>query len=109
MASGDLVQDPQPNLIASAHRTANTGREYEFAFPLTNESPGNTAWERDRSYQIAALVGPTNKFGGVAEDTWMSDQIHIRIGNRSTASIYDPPLQVAPDEADAEKGSHSHR
>src|SRR5919109_3400514 len=99
MASGDLVQDPRPNLIASAHRTVHTGREYEFAFPLMNESLGNTAWERERSYQIAVLVGPTNEFGGVTEDTWMSDQIHIRIGNRSAASIYDPPLQVASDEA----------
>jgi hypothetical protein len=109
MASGDLVQDPQPNLIASAHRTVNTGREYEFAFPLTNESLGNTAWERERSYQIAVLVGPTNTFGGVTEDTRMSDQILIRIGNRSATSIYDPPLPAASDEADAEKGSHRHR
>ena len=61
MASGDLVQDPQPNLIASAHRTVGKVREYEFAFPLKNESLGNTAWERDRSYQIAVLVGPAKE------------------------------------------------
>jgi hypothetical protein len=109
MASGDLVQDPQPNRIASAHRTVNTGLEYEFAFPLTHDTLGNTAWEWERSYQIAVLVGPTNTFGGVTEDTWMSDQILVQIGNRSAASMYDPPLQVASDDADAEKGSHSHR
>jgi|SRR5919106_123132 hypothetical protein len=109
MASGDLVQDPQPNLIASAHRTVNNGREYEFAFPLMNEGLGNTAWEMNRSYQIAFLVGPANEFRGVTEDTWMSDQVHIRIGSRSTASIYHPPLQVAPGGAEPQQGSHRHQ
>lgn len=96
MATGDLVQDPQPNLVASAHRTIANGREYEFIFPLRNESLGNTAWERDKSYQIAVLVGPTKDFRGVTGDTWMSDQVLIRIGSRSTASIYHPPLGAAP-------------
>jgi len=104
MASGDLVQDPQPNVIASAHRTVPNGREYEFAFPLKNESLGNTAWERHRSYQIAVLVGTTTDFTGVTQATWMSDQVYIRIGSRSTASIYDPPL--APDTAGSQRGGH---
>ncbi|MGH8071404.1 MAG: hypothetical protein ACRERE_40490 [Candidatus Entotheonellia bacterium] len=109
MASGDLVQDPQPNLIASAHRTVNNGREYEFAFPLMNDSLGNTAWEMAQSYQIAVLVGPTNEFHGVTEDTWMSDQVHLRIGSHSAASIYHPPLQATPGGAESQHGSHRHQ
>jgi len=108
MAAGDLGQDPQPNLTASGHRTIAKGREYEFAFPLKNESLGNTAWGRERSYQIAVLVGPTKEFRGVTQDTWMSDQVLIRIGSRSTASIYHPPLQATPDPAESGKGSHGH-
>lgn len=106
MAAGDLVQDPQRNLIASAHRTVNTGREYEFAFPLKNESLGNTAWERDRSYQIAVLVGPTREFKGVTQDTWMSDQVLIRIGSPSATSIYHPPLLAKPRERGSQKRGH---
>jgi hypothetical protein len=109
MASGDLVQDPQPNLIASAHRTLGKTRAYEFAFPLMNESLGNTAWERDRSYQIAVLVGPTNELRGVTEGTWMSDQVHLRIGSRSTASIYHPLVPVAPGGAGSRQRSHRHQ
>lgn len=108
MASGDLVQDPQPNLIASGHRTVNKAREYEFVFPMKNESLGNTAWERDRSYQIAVLVGPTREFKGVTEDTWMSDQILLRIATRSTASIYHPAPAAVPGGASPEEGSHGH-
>lgn len=108
MAFGDLVQDPQPNLIATAHRTVGNAREYEFAFPLMNESLGNTAWERDQSYQVAVLVGPTQAFQGVTEETWMSDQILIRIGSASTASICYPPLSVSPDKAGSQKDSHGH-
>lgn len=108
MASGDLVQDPQPNLIESAHRTVGKAREYEFAFPLKNESLGNTAWERDRSYRIAVLVGPTKEFQGVTEETWMSDQVLIRIGSPSTTSIYYPPLETAPGKAGSQKGNHGH-
>lgn len=96
MAAGDLVQDPQPNLTASAHRTVGNGREYEFAVPLKNESLGNTAWERDRSYQIAVLLGPTKEFTEVTPTTWMSDQVLIRVGSRSTTSIYHPPLPAKP-------------
>lgn len=108
MAAGDLVQDPQPNPTASAHRTVGKHREYEFAFPFKNESLGNTAWERDKSYQIAVLVGPTKEFKGVTPDTWMSDQVMIRIGSRSTASIYHPPLAAAPAKVGPQQGSHGH-
>ncbi len=107
MAAGDLVQDPQPNLMASAHRAMGGGREYEFSFPLMNASLGNTAWERDRSYQIAVLVGPGTEFRGVTPDTWMSDQMLIRIGSRSTASIYHPPLSPAAGAAERGRG-HGH-
>lgn len=108
MAFGDLVQDPQPNLIESAHRTVGKTVEYEFAFPLKNESLGNTAWERERSYQIAVLVGPTKEFQGVTEETWMSDQVLIRIGGPSTASIYHPPLEAPPGKAGSRKEGHGH-
>ena len=108
MAFGDLVQDPQPNLIAAAHRPMGSAHDYEFAFPLTNKSLGNTAWERDRSYQVAVLVGPTQAFQGVTEETWMSDQILIRIGSASTASIYHPPFLANPDQAGSQKDSHGH-
>jgi hypothetical protein len=109
MAFGDLVQDPQPNLIASAYRTLGNTREYEFAFPLMNDSRGNTAWEMDGSYQIAVLVGPTDEFQGVTADTRMSDQVHLRVGSRSTTSIYHPPLPVASGEAGSERGGHRHQ
>lgn len=108
MASGDLVQDPKPNLIASAHRAIPKGREYEFAFPLKNGSLGNTAWERNRSYQIAVLVGTTTDFAGVTPETWMSDQVLIRVGSRSTASIYHPPLPLAPGAAGSKAKGHGH-
>lgn len=107
MASGDLVQDPQPNLVAAAHGKTGLRREYEFAFPLENASLGNTAWERGRSYQISVLVGPTGEFRGVTSDTWMSDQLLIRIGSRSTASIYDPPVG-APTEREPHSREHEH-
>jgi hypothetical protein len=108
MAVGDLVQDPQPNLIATAHRTVGKAHDYEFAFPLTNESLGNTAWDRDRSYQVAVLVGPTQAFQGVTEETWMSDQVLIRVGSASTTSIYNPPLLANPNKAGSKKDSHGH-
>jgi len=108
MASGDLVRDPQPKLIASGHRTVPQGREYEFAFPLKNESLGNTLWERDRSYQIAILVGETREFRGVTQGTWMSDQVLIRVGNRSATSIYHPPLLATPGKTGSPEGRHGH-
>jgi len=109
MAAGDLVQDPQPNLLASAHRTVGKAREYEFAFPLTNNSLGNTAWERHKSYQMAVLVGPMQDVTAATRNTWMSDQILIRIGSPSSASIYHPPLHATPDRPEPPKGSHGHQ
>ena len=108
MASGDLVQDPQPSLTASAHHVAGTRREWEFAFPLMNQSAGNTAWQEDESYQIAVLVGPGARFTGVAENTWMSDQIMIRVGSRSTRSIYDPPLVGTSPQPEPREPRHGH-
>ncbi len=92
MAAGDLVQDPQPNLIEAAHRDAGAAREYEFVMPLKSASPGNTAWERGRAYQIALLVGPGSEFAGITDGTWMSDQLLVRVGGPSTTSIYHPPF-----------------
>ncbi|MBI2461836.1 MAG: hypothetical protein HYV61_10175 [Candidatus Rokubacteria bacterium] len=93
MAAGDLVQDPQPNLIEAAHRDAGAVREYEFVMPLNNASLGDTAWARGRAYQIAVLVGPGPEFAGVTDNTWMSDQVLVRVGGPSTASIYHPPFR----------------
>lgn len=95
MASGDLVRDPDNNLIAAAHRSVGTGREYEFAFPLRNPGEGNTDWQRGRAYQIAFLVGPTVRFMGVTDTTWLSDQGVIRVGHSTGPSIYHPPLMGA--------------
>jgi hypothetical protein len=44
-----------------------------------------------KAYQIAILVGASVEFKGITEDTWMSDQVHIRLGSPSEKSIYDPP------------------
>lgn len=108
MASGDLVQDPQPNLAASAHRDVGTQREWEFALPLMNPSAGNTAWREDESYQVAVLVGRSARFDGVTKETWMSDQIMIRVGTRSTRSIYDPPLIGASPQPEHPEERHGH-
>lgn len=78
--------------------------EYEFAFPLKNDDPGDALWETGKAYQIAILVGPSEEFKGITEDTWMSDQIHIRIGSPSKESIYHPPYFAGQ----AREASHSH-
>lgn len=65
--------------------------EYEFAFPYRNDDPGDSFWQVGRPYQIAVLVGPAEEFDGVTEDTWMSEQINIRLGSPSAQSIYHPP------------------
>ena len=65
-------------------------REFEFVTPLTSSWEGNAAWERGRAYQIAFLIGPGESYGGITEEVWMSDQIVVRIGGRSTTSIYLP-------------------
>ena len=99
MAVGALVEDAHSNLSAVAHREVTGGREYEFVFPPHNQDEGDTAWERGRAYQIAFLVGEGPTFRGVTPGTWMSDQILIRIGERSRVSIYHPPfLPRARDE-----------
>jgi len=92
MAAGVLVRDAHSNLVAAAHRDIPDGREYEIAFPLGNADEGDTAWERSRAYQIALLVGDGPSFNGATPATWMSDQILIRVGERSLVSIYHPPL-----------------
>lgn len=80
--------------------------EYEFAFPYRNEDLGDSFWQLGRAYQIAILVGPTEKFDGVTEDTWMSDQIYIRLGSRSQESIYQPPYLAGRDTMDHHEHSH---
>ena len=97
MVRGDLVSDPQPNLLAQAHRAAGTVREYEFILPLANLSDGNAAWQRGRAYQIAVLVGAGEEYRAITEKTWMSDQIVVRIGGPSTTSIYLHPLGSVDD------------
>ncbi|MDP2601809.1 MAG: hypothetical protein Q8S00_04355 [Deltaproteobacteria bacterium] len=75
------------------------GMEYEFAFPYQNEDLGDSFWQMGKAYQIAILVGSTEEFKGVTEDTWMSDQIYIRLGSRSQESIYQPPYLAGGDTA----------
>jgi hypothetical protein len=109
MASGSLVRDQASNVIQSAHRTAGKGREYELTFPLKNTDPGDTLWERDRTYMIAVLVGPGQEYRGVSEDVWMSDQILIRIGSPTTLSIYLPPYGAGHRKGkEAPPGSHGY-
>ena len=78
--------------------------EYEFAFPLKNDDLGDALWEMGRAYQIAILVGPSEEFKAVTEDTWMSDQVHIRVGSPSKDSIYHPPYLAGQ----AGEASHGH-
>ncbi len=80
--------------------------EYEFAFPYRNEDLGDSFWQLGRAYQIAILVGPSEEFKGVSEDTWMSDQIYIRLESRSQESIYRPPYLVERDTMDHHEHSH---
>ncbi len=92
MASGSLVRDQQSNLIQATHRSVGGVREYEFTMPLKNADQGDTLWERDQSYMLAVLVGPSREYRGVSEDVWMSDQVLIRIDSPSTLSMYIPVL-----------------
>lgn len=107
MSAGILVRDAQSNLVASAHRSVDHLREYEFTMPLQNADLGDTAWSRHQTYMLAVLVGPTQQYSGFGSDIWMSDQILIRVGSPSTQSIYVPPYLVgggqAPEDA---HGSH---
>ena len=106
MASGTLVRDKESNLKGAAFRKVGKGMEYEFAFPYRNEDLGDSLWRLGKAYQIAILVGSTEKFDGVTEDTWMSDQIYIRLGTRSQDSIYQPPYLAGPDTMDHHEHSH---
>lgn len=116
MASGTLVRDQTSNLKGIGWRKTDQGMEYEFAFPYQNEDLGDTLWEVGKAYQFAVLVGSSEEFNGVTPETWMSDQIHIRLGTPSTDSIYDPPYLAAQAQEDryhhhrnkAEKGEENH-
>ncbi len=116
MASGTLVRDQTSNLKATGWRKTDQGMEYEFAFPYQNEDLGDTLWAVGKPYQFTVLVGPSEEFNGVTSETWMSDQIHIRLGTPSTDSIYDPPYLAVQAQEDqhhhhhnkAEKGEEHH-
>ena len=105
MAAASLVRDKESNLKQAAFRKNGRFMEYEFAFPYKNQDPGDTLWELGKAYQLAVLVGPTQDYQGMSEDTWMSDQIYIRLGSPSKESIYNPPLQPARQNGSAD---HTH-
>ncbi len=88
MASGFLVKDQKSNLLGAGSRTVGSTKEYEFAFPLTNEDLGDTAWEEGQAYLIAFLIDEGETFSQITPQTWMSDQVLIRIGSESKRSIY---------------------
>lgn len=110
MASGSLVRDKKSNLKAVGFRKVGQSMEYEFAFPYRNEDLGDSLWQIGRAYQIAILIGPSEEFNGVTQDTWMSDQIYVRLGSPSQESIYDPPLMPGAKDAghhhDHQKEAH---
>ena len=106
MASGTLVRDKESNLKELAFRQVGKGMEYEFAFPYRNEDLGDSFWQMGKAYQIAILVGPTEEFNGVTEDTWLSDQIYIRLGSRSQDSIYQPPYLAGRDTIQHQQQLH---
>lgn len=88
MASGFLVQDQTSNLLEAGFRSVGSTREYEFAFPLSNEDSGDTAWEDGKAYLIAFMIGEGETFSQIMPHTWISDQVLIRIGRESKRSIY---------------------
>lgn len=106
MASATLVRDRKSNLKEAAIRNSGKSVEYEFAFPYKNEDLGESYWQAGRAYQMAILVGPREEFSGVTEDTWMSDQIYVRLGSRSQESIYQPPYLAGRDTMDHQEHSH---
>lgn len=106
MAAASLVRDKESNLKEVGFRKVGNSMEYEFAFPYRNEGLGDSFWQLGRVYQIAILVGPTEKFDGVTEDTWISDQIYIRLGSRSQESIYQPPYLAGHDTMEHREHSH---
>jgi hypothetical protein len=106
MASATLVRDKDSNLKAVGFRKVGVSMEYEFAFPYKNEDLGGSLWQMGKAYQIAILVGASEEFTGVNEDTWMSDQFYVRLGSPSEESIYHPPYWVQDGKADNHKHSH---
>ena len=106
MAAASLVRDKDSNLKDVGFRNVGKSMEYEFAFPYWNEDLGDSFWQSGRAYQIAVLVGPTEEFNGVTQDTWMSDQIYIRLGSRSQESIYQPPYLPGGDTMEHREHSH---
>jgi len=106
MAAASLVRDKESNLKGMGFRKVGKSMEYEFAFPYRNEDLGDSFWQSGRAYQIAVLVGPAEEFNGVTKDTWMSDQVYIRIGFPSQESIYHPPYLVRGETVDRHEPSH---
>lgn len=106
MSSASLVGDKKSNIKAVGFRRVGNATEYEFAFPLKNDDLGDTLWEIGKAYQIALLVGSSEEFKGVTEDTWMSDQIHIRLGSPSQESIYHPPYRTGKEATGRHHQSH---
>ena len=109
MASGTLVRDKESNLKGAGVRKIGKSVEYEFAFPYNNEDLGDSFWQVGKAYQVALLVGSSEEFKGVTKDTWMSDQIYIRLGSPSETSIYHPPYLVQRDIMDHHEHSHGGR
>lgn len=93
MVLGDLVRDPSRDIIASGQRAVGAAREYELAFPLKNDDLADLAWERGQPYQIAFLIGPAEEFTGLVAETWMSDQITVRVGGGND-SVFIPPVSL---------------
>ena len=106
MAAASLVRDSESNVKEAAFRIAGKGMEYEFAFPFRNEASGDSFWQLGKAYQVAILVGPGEEFEAVTENTWMSDQIYIRLGSPSKQSIYHPPYLAQ--RATEHHDEHSH-
>src|SRR5918996_5435047 len=106
MAAASLVRDKASNLKEAQVRKAGKGMEYEFAFPYRNDDLGDSLWQIGRAYQLAILVGTGEEFQAINENTWMSDQIYIRLGSRSQESVYQPPYLPGGNTMD--HGEHSH-
>ncbi len=113
MAAASLVRDKESNLKEAGFRKVGKSMEYEFAFPYRNEDLGDSFWQPGRAYQLAVLVGPTEEFNGVTQDTWMSDQIYVRLGSPSRESIYQPPYFAESDTMDhrehSDGGKHEQK
>lgn len=83
-----MVVDQEDNLKAKAWSPGDKGMVYEFSFPLWNEHAGGTIWRRGNAYMIAFLVGRDPEYREITEDSWMSDQVLVRLGGPSEDSIY---------------------